>query len=55
MLKIIALAVRKEQLAILKKKLERDYGTVWAEGPFPDREGQGWKTYLTLEVPDDDK
>ena len=52
--KIMARAIEKRDLEILKEKIESEFGLVWFDGVFPDREG-GYKAYLTFEVknPDD--
>ena len=49
-IRIFALAKKVEHLKVLKKKLERDYGAIFTDGPMPDREGQGYKMYFTLEL-----
>lgn len=52
-LKIMAIAKDVKHLEVLKEKLERDYGPIFADGPIPDRGGQGYKMYYTVELPND--
>lgn len=52
--KVMARAMRIKDLEILKEKLQRDYGTIWSEGPFEDRDGS-WKSFFTFEVKENDK
>jgi hypothetical protein len=48
-LKVIIKAIKERDIFILKEKLEEDYGVVWFEGPFPNKEG-GFRAYVTFEI-----
>lgn len=47
--KVIVKSIREKDLYILKEKLEKDFGVVWFEGPYPNREG-GYKCFMTFET-----
>lgn len=50
MIKVMARATNLKDLQILKEILEKKFGTVFVDGPFPDREGTGQKMYYTFNI-----
>lgn len=55
MAKVMVRATSVKDLQILKEFFEEKFGTVFIDGPFPDREGTGHKMYYTFQIEVDKK
>lgn len=51
--KVSIKAMKKEDARVLVEKIKQDFPELWIDGPY--QVPNGWKTYLTLEVQNDDR